>query len=86
MLKKAMIGVHNDEELNKLGFRLLIPVHDELIGECPLVNAIEGRKRFKYLMENCATDRLKMDIKCDVTCTWVWYGDEIDLEEELGGK
>lgn len=87
MSKKAMISVHNDEELNKLGFRLLIPVHDELIGECPLVNAIEGRKRFKYLMENCATDRLKMDIKCDVTCTWVWYGDEIDLEKELeGGK
>ncbi len=33
MTKKTMIRVHNDERPKELGFRLLIPVHDELIGE-----------------------------------------------------
>ena len=45
MSKLAMILVGNDERLKELGFRLLIPVHDELIAECPKENAKKCSKR-----------------------------------------
>jgi DNA polymerase I-like protein with 3'-5' exonuclease and polymerase domains len=38
LTKLAMIKIHNDEVLKRLGFRLSIAVHDELIGECPIEN------------------------------------------------
>src|SRR5699024_6143014 len=47
--KMAMIKIYNNEELRNLGFRLLIGVHDELIGEAPLENA----KRCAELLEYC---------------------------------
>ena len=81
MTKKAMILVGNDEKLKELGFRLLIPVHDELIAECPLKNAVECEKRFANLMSIAAKDKLEVPISCDVTVTREWYGDEIELEE-----
>ena len=45
MSKLAMILVDNDERLKELGFRLLIPVHDELIAECPEENVKECSER-----------------------------------------
>lgn len=76
MTKLAMIKVGNDEELKRLGFRLLIQVHDELIGECPEENMQACKERFAYLMSSAAEDRLSMPIKCDVEVTRSWYGKE----------
>lgn len=81
MSKKAMLAVGNDERLKELGFQLLIPVHDELIGQCPIENAKECEQRFAQLMSEAAKDRLEVPISCDVTITREWYGNEIDLEE-----
>lgn len=78
MSKLAMIKVGKDERLKELGFRLLIPVHDELIGECPEENAKECAERFAYLMSTAA-DRLTIPISCDVACSKVWYGEEVTL-------
>ena len=39
-----MIELDKSEELKKLGFKLLIPVHDEVIAKCPLKNAKECAK------------------------------------------
>ena len=58
MSKLAMILVGNDSRLRELGFRLLIPVHDELIAECPFENAKECRDRFAQLMSEAAESRL----------------------------
>ena len=79
--KKAMILVGNNKRLKELGFRLLIPVHDELIGECPIENAVECKKLFAQLMSYAAKDRLEVPISCDVEVTKCWYGDTIELEE-----
>lgn len=79
MSKLAMILVGNDERLKELGFRLLIPVHDELIGECPIENAKECKERFAQLMSDAAKSRLTIPIKCDVSVTRGWYGDEVEL-------
>ena len=81
MTKKAMLLVGNDKRLKELNFRLLIPVHDELIAECPLENAIECKERFANLMSIAAKDRLEVPISCDVTLSNEWYGEEIELEE-----
>ena len=79
MTKKAMILVGNDEKLKELGFKLLIPVHDELIAECPLENAKECEERFAHLMSIAAKDKLQVPISCDVTLTREWYGEEIEI-------
>ena len=77
MSKLAMILVGNDERLKELGFRLLIPVHDELIAECPEENVKECAKRFALLMSRAAESGLTIPIKCDVEITKEWYGESI---------
>ena len=81
MSKKAMILVGNDEKLKKLGFKLLIQIHDELIAQCPRENAKECSARFAKLMSDAAKDRLEVPISCDVEITKAWYGEPIELEE-----
>lgn len=79
MSKLAMILVGNDERLKELGFRLLIPVHDELIAECPEEYAKECKERFAMLMSKAAESRLTIPIKCDVEVTKCWYGDRVEI-------
>ena len=79
MSKLAMIKVGTDERLKELGFRLLITIHDELIGECPEENAKECAERFAYLMSIAAQDKLTIPISCDVEVTKQWYGDKIEI-------
>ena len=79
MSKLAMIKVGTDERLKELGFRLLIPVHDELIGECPKETAKECAERFAYLMSIAASDKLTIPINCDVEITEQWYGERVKV-------
>ena len=81
MSKKAMILVGNDKRLKELNFRLLLAVHDELIGECPIENAKECSERFAHLMSIAAKDKLEVPISCDVEITKCWYGNAIDWED-----
>jgi DNA polymerase I-like protein with 3'-5' exonuclease and polymerase domains len=74
-----MIKIVNDKRLKELGFRLLIPIHDELIGECPEENAKEVSERFTYLMNIAGGERFTIPIKCDAEVTYRWYGDSIKL-------
>ena len=74
MSKLAMILVGNDKKLKEWGFRLLIPVHDELIGECPKENAEKCKKRFAQLMSEAPGEKLSIPISCDVETTDCWYG------------
>ena len=78
MSKLAMILVGNDKRLKELGFRLLIPVHDELIAECPEENMKECSERFAMLMSKAAESKLDIPIKCDVEITRAWYGEKVD--------
>lgn len=80
--KLAMLLVGNDEELNRLGFRLLLPVHDELIGECPREHAQVVAERFSKLMIEAARD-LAVPSKCDVEVTEAWYGDVIEFDSDI---
>lgn len=71
--KLAMLLIDNSEEWKRLGARLLIPVHDELIAEAPVDNYEEAGKLLSSLMCEAASF-LPFDSKCDVETTFRWYG------------
>ena len=79
LTKLAMIKIVNDKRLKELGFRLLIPIHDELIGECPEENAKEVSERFTHLMNIAGGERFTIPIKCDAEVTYRWYGETIKV-------
>lgn len=77
MTKLAMIKIVNDPKMKELGFHLMIPVHDELIGECPIENAKEAGERLSLLMREAST--ICVPAKCDVEITDRWYGEELKV-------
>lgn len=78
LTKLAMIDLSKNERLKELGFRLLIPVHDELIAECPEENVKECSQLLADVMSKAAEKILQMPIKCDVEITRAWYGETLD--------
>ncbi len=80
MSKRAMIKVHQDEELKRLGFKLLLAVHDELIGECPEENQDAVADRLSEVMKSAALPEVQVPFKCDATITHAWYEDECAAE------
>ena len=76
MVKRAMLKISNDEELKKLGYKLLLSVHDELIGEVKQQNAKKAAKRVSDIM--IEVSQLCLPIKCDVEITKCWYGESIN--------
>ena len=90
MSKRAMVRVADNEELKKLGFRLLIAVHDELIGECPIENQERCKELLSQEMINSALPEVTVPMKCDADCFPSWYYDvyssELKKEYEKSGK
>ena len=76
MSKKAMTLIYHDEEMNRLGFKLLIMVHDELIGECPIENMEATKERLAYLMGIAGKPICNIPMKCDAVEFSNWYIDE----------
>lgn len=79
--KLAGIEIYNNQRLRELGFKLLIPVHDEYIGMAPRETAKECAKLFSKCMSDAAR-RLSMPITTDVEISDRWYGESI-REEDL---
>lgn len=79
MTKLAMIEIANNKRLKELGFRLLIQVHDELIGECPRENMKEVAELFADCMSKAAETKLTIPISCDVEITNAWYGEKVEV-------
>ena len=79
LTKLAMIKLDQNKELKDLGFRLLIPVHDEVIAECPEENVKQCARLLAEVMSKAAEEILKMPIKCDVAVTKEWYGKELEI-------
>lgn len=84
MTKKAMLAVYNDPKIKELGFRLLITVHDELIGECPEENAEQVKERLSFLMTTAAFPTVQVQMKCDAEAFYSWYYDvySVDIQKE----
>lgn len=73
-----LIGTH--ERLKKLGFKMAILVHDEILAECPYVTMREAEKLFTQGMLDSSKD-LRTGAACDATAALCWYGDDIPMEE-----
>lgn len=73
MTKMALLNIYDSEEWRKLGGRVLIPIHDEILCEFPKENYEEGAKLLSKLMSD-AGDFLPFPINCDVEITTNWYG------------
>lgn len=77
LTKLAMLNIHNDKELNELGFRLLATVHDEVFGECPEENADKVSDRLVQVMIDTAKPYISVPMKCDPYIVSHWYEDEM---------
>lgn len=76
--KRLMLLVDKDEILNDLGFKLLIQVHDEVIGECPEINAEKVADRLVELMSKAPADMgIDIPMKSDAYIVHNWYEDEL---------
>ena len=80
LTKLAMIKIHNHPVLTRLGFKLLLQVHDEVIGQCPEENVKECSRLLAEIMSQAAEEVLEMPIKCDVEITDKWYGTPYNVE------
>ena len=79
LTKLAMIKLHKNEELKALGFRMLVPVHDEIIGECPKKNAKRCAELLAEVMSSAAQEILGMPFSCDVEISYAWYGESVEV-------
>lgn len=80
MTKRAMNLIYRDSDMRRLGFRLLLTVHDELIGECPSENVAEAKDRLSYLMQEAAKPEVAIRMKSDSIAFPCWYYDELSAE------
>ena len=71
--KLALLNLVNDPDWQRIGGRLLLPVHDEIIAEVPVANWEEGGQILSRCMVDAASF-LPFPSKCDVTTTLRWYG------------
>lgn len=81
MSKRAMILCAQNDELRKLGFRLLFPVHDEIIAEAPVSTAKRCGQIMSELMVKAAAEMCSVPFKCDVEYMFNWGGDSYDQDE-----
>ena len=72
MTKWAMIKIHNNQDLQRLGAELIIQVHDEVIVECPEENKEEAGKILQKCMLEAASDMIDVPMKCDVSFAKRW--------------
>ena len=79
LTKLAMIKLDRSEELKALGFRMLVPIHDEILGECPEENAKKCAELLAKTMSKAAEEILYMPFSCDVEVSKAWYGESIEL-------
>lgn len=76
MSKLAMRKVYDNPQLRQLGFRMLLQVHDELIGECPIENAEEVSRLLSDIMKHSAEPVVTIPFKCDTEVSSCWYYDD----------
>lgn len=79
MTKIAMIQIHRNKRLRELGYKLIIPVHDEVLGVCPRENAKEVRDILEYIMVHVVDGKFEIPMKTDIECTYRWYGEGIEI-------
>ena len=78
LTKLSMIAVDNNKELKDLGFELLLTIHDEIMGQCPIENVDRVAEILPKIMVNVAiNNNINVPMQCDSTCESHWYETEM---------
>lgn len=87
MTKIAMNKIFRDPILNQYGFKMLIGVHDELIGQCKEEYKDACAERLCEVMKTCVSDIVDVPFKCDPSVVRRWYEDEMgySIQDKLHG-
>lgn len=72
LVKKCMVALGTNSELQELDAHMVLTIHDELILECPIGNAQRVASILSSTMKGIAFDLLKLPQKCDVEITRCW--------------
>ena len=81
MTKRAMIMLGQNEELKSLGFKMLFPVHDEIIAECPFENRKRCGELLSQTMIKAGAEKMIVPMKCDVEAFFYWYGPKVSIDD-----
>lgn len=73
MTKIAMRKIFDNQELRNLGFKLVLQIHDEVIGEVPNENAERASELLSDIMKNAVADTIVTPFKCDAEIAPCWY-------------
>ena len=71
--KLAMLKLSSNEEWHRIGGRMLVPIHDEIIAEVPIEYWKRGGELLSGMMCEAA-NFLPFPSKCDVTTSLRWKG------------
>lgn len=87
LTKMAMVNLYNDKELRELGFHMLITVHDEVLGECPKVNAEKVAERMAQVMVDTSKPYMNvpMSVDCEIGTKWYINNYITSINEEYKG-
>ena len=73
LTKMAMVNLYNDPVLRDLDFHMIITVHDEVLGECPVENAEEVSKRMAQVMIDTSKPYMNVPMSVDCELGAKWY-------------
>lgn len=79
-VKISLIALLNNQELKDLGFKLCITVHDEILGECPIINAKRCAEIITNIMIHSIDKYASINFKCDAEFVKSWYGEKMVIE------
>lgn len=78
--KIAQVQIFNNEEFRKLGGKIILQVHDELICMCPIPNVKRCCEILCNIMSNCIPN-CKIPFPTDAEISIRWYGKSYDPDE-----
>ena len=70
LIKKAMIDLHQELAEGKLGSRLILQIHDELLLEVPVAEAERVRALVKDVMERALQLEVPLVVEATIGRNW----------------
>lgn len=80
LTKLAMIAIDENERLKEVGFKMLLTIHDEVLGECPAEYADEVAELLPQIMVETASKYINVPMKCSPYNVDYWYEAELNSE------
>ena len=75
-----MIAIDENERLKEVGFKMLLTIHDEVLGECPAEYADEVAELLPQIMVETASKYINVPMKCSPYNVDYWYEAELNSE------